>query len=84
MRLEPSTVTSNQRENQLSRGITSFYRVIASLTKQHMEFNTVNWTYAKLTHFLRPALASESFTTMIVVADPRRDHEVCNDNNEDN
>lgn len=79
-----STPSPSQRETQLARGITSFYRVIASFAKKRVDLEAVNWNYAKLTHFLRPALSQDTHTMMMVCVDPRRDHEVSDDDGDNN
>ena len=74
--LLPGTLPLSPREIQLSRGVTSFYRVVTSLARARVDAETINWNYSKLTHFLHPALETSSHTLAIAAVDPLRSHEV--------
>lgn len=76
LQLEPTTLPLSPREIQLSRGVTSFYRVVTSLARSRVDAETINWNYSKLTHFLHPALETSSHTLAIAAVDPLRSHEV--------
>lgn len=76
LRIEPTSTQFSPRENQLSRGFTAFYRVVTSLSKDMIHMESVNWNYAKLTHFLRPALLPTSHTVVLSLVNPYRSHEV--------
>lgn len=72
LQLEPTTPPPSARMTQLSRGLTSFYRVVTTLARCRVSSEAVNWRYAKLTHYLRPALASGSLTVCVVMGCDRR------------
>lgn len=76
LQLEPTTLPPSPRAVQLSRGLTSFYRVVTSLARARVAAETVNWSYAKLTHFLHPALEAGSHTLAMVSVAGLRGSEV--------
>lgn len=60
---------------QLSKGITSLYRVISSLSSHSIQESLVNWRNSKLLQYLHQAVLPSSFTCLVSMLFPTVSHE---------
>ena len=75
LNLSPSTEPPNKERTQLSKGITTLYRVITSLSLNRVTDSSVNWHITKLLHYMQGALLPTSSTTIISLINPLRSHQ---------
>ena len=75
LNLSPSTEPPNKEKTQLSKGITTLYRVITSLSLNRVTDSSVNWHITKLLHYMQGALLPTSSTTIISLINPLRSHQ---------
>lgn len=60
---------------QLSKGITSLYRVISSLSSHSIQESLINWKNSKLLQYLHQAVLPSSFTCLVSLVFPTVSHE---------
>ena len=75
LNLSPSTEPPNKEKTQLSKGITTLYRVLTSLSLRRVTDSSVNWHITKLLHYMQGALLPTSSTTIISLINPLRSHQ---------
>ena len=73
--LTPPPSTENNKELLLlTRGITSVYRTISSLSTHHYQESSINWKNSRLLHLLHDAIQPTSFTSLICLIFPTIHH----------
>ena len=72
--LTPSTTENNKEQLLLTRGITSVYRTVSSLSTHHYQESSINWKNSRLLHFLHDAIQPTSFTSLICLIFPTIHH----------
>lgn len=73
--LEVSSTETPKEAMLLSKGITSLYRVISSLSSHHVQETAINWKNSKVLQYLHHAVLPSSFTCLVSLLYPTVSHE---------